>query len=220
MLLLVLAGAYLIGSIPMGYVVVKSITGKDVRDTGSGRTGGTNAMRAAGLAAGILTALLDVLKGAAGVWLAQALVKGDGQPLAMVLGGLAAILGHNYSVFLRFKGGAGGAPAVGGAIGLWPWSVLIVMPVGIAILFGLGYASVATLSVAVMSIILFAYRAYVQHAAPPEFVLYGIGALVLLGFALRPNIKRLLRGEERLIGWRARRARQAEAHVHDRPSRR
>jgi glycerol-3-phosphate acyltransferase PlsY len=210
MLILVLVLSYVIGSVPMGYVIVKAISGQDVRQVGSGRTGGTNAMRAAGLAAGMLTALLDVLKGGAGVWVAQALLPVDQRPLGMALAGLAAILGHNYSVFLRFKGGAGGAPAVGAAFAIWPLSVLIVLPVGVVILFGVGYASVATLSVGVVITALFAYRIYVMGWAS-EYILYGIGAIILLAWALRPNIRRLLRGEERLIGWRAKRLKQASA---------
>jgi acyl phosphate:glycerol-3-phosphate acyltransferase len=210
MLILILALSYVIGSIPMGYVIVKAISGQDVRQVGSGRTGGTNAMRAAGLAAGLLTALLDVLKGGAGVWVAQALLSPDQRPLGMALAGLAAILGHNYSVFLGFKGGAGGAPAVGAAFALWPLSVLIVLPVGAGILFGIGYASVATLSVAVVITALFAYRIYFMQW-PPEYIIYGLGSIILLAWALRPNIRRLLRGEERLIGWRAKRLKQASA---------
>ncbi len=211
MLYLVLIAAYLIGSIPMGFVIVKAISGQDVRQVGSGRTGGTNAMRAAGLAAGLLTALLDLFKGAAGVWLASAVLPAESRSLGMALAGLCAILGHNYSIFLRFKGGAGGAPCVGAAMGLWPWSIFIIAPVGIGMLFGLGYASIATLSVSVVITALFAYRAYVVNVAPPEFILYGVGSFVLLAWALRPNIRRLLRGEERLIGWRAKRMKQASA---------
>jgi glycerol-3-phosphate acyltransferase PlsY len=210
MLILIVLLSYVIGSIPMGFVIVKAISGQDVRQVGSGRTGGTNAMRAAGLAAGLLTALLDLLKGGAGVWIAQAVLAPDQRPLGMALSGLAAILGHNYSVFLRFKGGAGGAPAVGAAIAIWPLSVLIVIPVGVGILFGIGYASVATLSVAVVITALFAYRIYFMQWAP-EFIIYGLGSIVLLAWALRPNIRRLLRGEERLIGWRAKRLKQAGA---------
>lgn len=210
MLLFVLIGAYLIGSIPMGYAIVRAISGQDVREVGSGRTGGTNAMRAAGLAAGLLTALLDMLKGAAGVWLAQALLAPEARPLGMALAGLASILGHNYSVFLRFKGGAGGAPTVGAAMAIWPWSFLIVVPIGVLVLFGVGYASVATLSVSVVISALFVYGTYVL-GAPPEFIIYGVGSFVLLAWALRPNIRRLLRGDERVIGWRAKRLKQARA---------
>ena len=210
LVLVIVFAAYIIGSVPMGFVVVKAISGQDVRTVGSGRTGGTNAMRAAGLAAGLLTALLDLFKGAAGPWLAASVLPTETRAIGMVFAGLAAILGHNYSVFLKFKGGAGGAPAVGAAMGIWAPSLLIVLPVGVLILFGIGYASVATLSVAVVITALFAYRHYAL-GAPAEFILYGVGAFVLLAWALRPNIRRLLRGEERLIGWRAKRLKQAGA---------
>jgi glycerol-3-phosphate acyltransferase PlsY len=209
MIVLIIVAAYLIGSIPMGVVIVKAITGQDVRQVGSGRTGGTNAMRAAGLSAGILTALLDALKASTSVWLAQWLLSGDAEAGGMVLAGLAAIFGHNYSVFLGFKGGAGGAPCVGAAMAIWGPSVLIAVPLGVLILFGIGYASVATLSVAVAITALFAYRTYVLQVAPAEFILYGVGAFILLAWALRPNIRRLLRGEERIIGWRAKRMKQS-----------
>ncbi|MCA2003012.1 MAG: glycerol-3-phosphate acyltransferase, partial [Chloroflexi bacterium] len=125
--------AYLIGAIPFGLLVVKLKTGKDVREVESGRTGGTNAMRAAGFWAGFITAMLDILKGAGAVWLAAWLSPAH---WAHVAAPLAAILGHNYSIFLltrdekgrvRLGGGAGGAPSVGGAIGLWPGSVLIIL---------------------------------------------------------------------------------------------
>src|SRR5690349_8580917 len=118
--------SYVIGSVPFGLLVVKMKTGKDIREVESGRTGGTNAMRAAGLGAGIATAMLDILKGAIGMLIARWALP-DAYWLH-VLTGLAAILGHNYSIFLmerdengklRFRGGAGGAPALGGAIGIW-----------------------------------------------------------------------------------------------------
>ncbi|MEP0807207.1 MAG: glycerol-3-phosphate acyltransferase, partial [Chloroflexota bacterium] len=117
---------YLLGSIPFGLLIVKFKTGKDLREIESGRTGGTNTLRAAGFGAGLLTAILDILKGAASVWIAQTLSPGN--HLVHVLAPVAAILGHNYSIFLirrdedgklRFHGGAGGAPALGGAVGLW-----------------------------------------------------------------------------------------------------
>jgi glycerol-3-phosphate acyltransferase PlsY len=209
---LVVIAAYLIGSIPMGFILVRLLAGKDVREVGSGRTGGTNVMRAAGFGAGLLTAILDGLKGASSVWLAQGLLPAEVRPLGMALAGLAAILGHNYSIFLKFKGGAGGAPCVGAGVGLLPWSAVIVIPVGALVLFGVGYASLATLSVSLTLTALFAFR-YYTHApgAEAEYILYGLGSLGLLAWALRPNIQRLLRGEERLVGWRAKRLKRAEA---------
>ncbi len=203
-------GAYILGAIPFGLIVVKLMTGKDIRRVESGRTGGTNAMRAAGLGAGILTAALDIIKGASGVWLARAL---GGSVWMEVLAPIGIILGHNYSIFLiernddgrwHLRGGAGGAPSVGGAFGLWPWSLLIILPVGVLVFFGVGYASVTTMSVALVAIIIFAVRA-VLGLSPWQYVLYGVLAEILLMIALRPNIKRLLDGSERLHGWRAKR---------------
>src|SRR5258708_32313176 len=136
MLFLVIVLSYVIGSIPFGFLVVKTFSGRDVRDVGSGRTGGTNAMRAAGVPAGVLTAVLDTLKAAACVWMARLILPADQQVIGMVLAGLAAIVGHNYSVFLGFKGGAGGAPPLGAALAIWPWGFVIAVPFCMVVLFG------------------------------------------------------------------------------------
>src|SRR6187431_2407328 len=113
---------YILGSIPFGLLIVKLKTGKDIRTVESGRTGGTNAARAAGFGAGLLTAIMDILKGAAAVWVAEYLDPAN--HVIHVLAPVFAILGHNYSFFLlerdangklKFRGGAGGAPALGGA---------------------------------------------------------------------------------------------------------
>jgi acyl phosphate:glycerol-3-phosphate acyltransferase len=204
---LVLLG-YLLGSIPFGLIIVKLKTGKDIRQVESGRTGGTNAMRAAGLSAGLLTAIMDVLKGAVAVWIAQALTSSH---WVAVLAPIGAILGHNYSLYLpefdekgrfkRLRGGAGGAPALGGAFGLWAPSILIILPMGAAVFFGLGYASVTTMSVAFFAILVFGAR-YLLGAPGASWIdmFYGIVAGALLTWALRPNIKKLLSGTERVVG--------------------
>jgi glycerol-3-phosphate acyltransferase PlsY len=194
--------AYVIGSIPFGLLIVKLMTGKDIRTVESGRTGGTNALRAAGLWAGLMTALMDILKGAVGVWIARAVFPDN--TLLHVLTPLAAILGHNYSIFLierdeqghfkRLRGGAGGAPSVGGAMGLWAASVLIIVPLGAVVFFTLGYASITTMSVALFAIIVFAIR------GQWVYVLYGVVAELLLIWALRPNIRKLFAGTERVVG--------------------
>ncbi|MBM4422475.1 MAG: glycerol-3-phosphate acyltransferase [Chloroflexi bacterium] len=207
--------AYFLGSIPFGVIIVRVMSGKDVREVGSGRTGGTNAMRAAGISAGLLTALLDILKGTFAVVLARTLTGGG--HWAEVIAGAMSVVGHNYSLFLaervtdetgrtrlKFGGGAGGAPSVGAASGLWGWSWLIIVPVGALILFGVGYASVATLSAGLIATVIFAVRA-IYFGGPWEYVAYGIIIFVLQVWALRPNIQRLMNGTERLIGWRAKR---------------
>ena len=221
----VLLLAYIIGSVPFGWLIVKMKTGKDIRVIESGRTGGTNAMRAAGFWAGILTAIMDILKGASAVWMAEALIPAV--HLVHVLAPIAAILGHNYSIFvpkrneqgriIGLKGGAGGAPSVGGAFGLWGPSILIIFPLGALVFFTLGIASVTTMSVAFFAIIIFAIRAWMGLGAWVD-VLYGVLAELLLLWALRPNLKRLFAGEERIVrqslnGWiRSKRERQQPNH--------
>lgn len=204
-----LIAAYLIGSIPFGLIFVKISTGKDIRSVESGRTGGTNAMRAAGFWIGMATALMDLIKGVVAVWLARTL--GGGNAWMEVLAPLATILGHNYSVFLperkangkiHLRGGAGGAPCVGGSLGLWPPSILIILPIAGVILYFVGYASIATLSAAFISIIIFTVTWWVG-ITPWQYIFYGVFSAVLLALALRPNIERLIKGNERVIGYRA-----------------
>lgn len=200
--------AYLMGSIPFGYLVVKVVNGRDVREVESGRTGGTNAMRAAGFGAGALTAILDVLKGAATAWVVTWLIPG--QPWVQVGAALLAIVGHNYSVFLlkrengmwKFRGGAGGATCLGGAIALWNPIILIILPLAALVYLFVGYASVTTMSIAFIAMIVFFIRA-VLGLSPWAYVIYGALALLVLIWALRPNLLRLKAGTERVVGFRA-----------------
>ena len=212
---------YFLGSFPSGLVVVRVATGQDVREVGSGRTGGTNAFRAAGPAAGLLTGLLDGLKGAIAVWVATFITGGNlftatpGNHYAEVLAGLAAVLGHIYSIFLvtrdeqgklKFKGGAGGGPSVGAAAGLWIVSLLLIVPVGVFVFFVIGYASLTTMSFGLMAIIIFSVR-YALGQGPGEHILYGVLVFALQLWALRPNIPKLIDGTERAqAGWAKRRA--------------
>lgn len=221
----VLLLAYFIGSIPFGWLIVKMKTGQDIRVIESGRTGGTNAMRAAGFWAGILTALLDILKAASVVWVAQALFPEI--HLLHVLAPIAVIIGHNYSIFVPkrneqgrivgLKGGAGGASTVGGAFGLWGPSILIIFPLGALLFFTVGIASITTMSVAFFAIIVFAIRALLGYGLWID-VLYGVLAEILLIWALRPNLQRLFSGQERIVrqslhGWiKSRRETQQPNH--------
>jgi glycerol-3-phosphate acyltransferase PlsY len=207
---------YLLGSIPFGFLIVKIRTGKDIRTVESGRTGGTNAARAAGFGAGLLTACLDILKGAAAVWIARFFTANGftDHTFIHVLAPIAAILGHNYSLFMverdeqgrfKFRGGAGGAPALGGAMGLWLPMFPIAFLAGGLIWFTLGIASVTTMAIGIIVIIVFAIRASLD-LQPAIDIWYGIMAEVLLIWALRPNIQKLFSGKERVIkyslnGW-------------------
>jgi glycerol-3-phosphate acyltransferase PlsY len=141
-----------------------------------------------------------------------------------VIAPLAAIIGHNYSIFLPkrdengkfigLSGGAGGAPSVGGAMGLWSGSILFILPLGVLAFFSIGIASITTMAVALFAAIIFAVRAS-MFGGPWIDVWYGIGAEILLVWALRPNIKKLFEGNERVVkyslnGWlRARREKKS-----------
>lgn len=209
-LLAAVVGGYLLGSIPSGVIYVRLFSGKDLREVGSGRTGGTNAMRAAGFWVGLATALTDIVKAGLAVWLAGRWMPAPLSAWGMVSAGLAAILGHNYPVWLRFKGGAGGAPAAGAAIAIWPGIGPVVIAVGALILYFVGYASVATIVAALTIVVVFGGLA-AAGLLDATFVWFGVGAVVLLAWALRPNFARLMRGEERLVGRRAKRAKTDSA---------
>ncbi|OGO16065.1 MAG: hypothetical protein A2Z14_12475 [Chloroflexi bacterium RBG_16_48_8] len=213
--ILALVLAYLLGSIPIGLLAVRLSTGKDLRKEHSGRTGGTNAMRAGGLWVGLITTLFDFLKAAGAVWLAKVFTNED--PWIVAAAGVLSVVGHNYSIFLldrsggkiRFRGGAGGASTVGASTGIWAPSMLIILPVGLVLLFGVGYASLATMATGLIATIIFFVRA-LNGSGPWAYVYFGVIVEALLLLGLKLNIQRLLQGNERLIGWRARLKRRQE----------
>lgn len=216
---LTLVSSYLVGAIPFGLIVVWVAKRKDIRTIESGRTGGTNAMRAAGVFAGAVTALLDVLKGVATAWIIQLLIPDAGFWIR-VLAALMAIIGHNYSVFLierkaggkiYLRGGAGGATALGGAIALWPQIWMYILPMAFLVFIFIGYASITTISIAFSAMIIFIVRA-ATGMNPWVYVAYGAGALFIVMWALRPNLKRLKEGTERLVGLRAYILKKAKNH--------
>lgn len=226
LVLLAVVVAYLVGSFPTGLVLVKVATGQDVRQLGSGRTGGSNAWRAAGPVVGILTTLADVFKVTFSVWLAGWITHSN--HLAEALAGAASVMGHNASIFLakrvtgpdgktrfQFDGGAGGASTVGAAFGLWPWSIVSIVPLGLFVWFIIGYPSVATMTVGVASILTFAAYA-MWWGGPPEYIIFGVLTLLLQLWALRPNIKRLMAGEEKLVSFSLR-ARLQKRRLNNQP---
>jgi glycerol-3-phosphate acyltransferase PlsY len=194
----VIAGSYLLGSIPVGLLFVRATTGKDVREVGSGRIGGTNVLRAAGPVVALLSVLGDLGKGWLAVWLARAFV---GIPTIEALAGFLAVVGHNYSIFIGFNGGAGTMTTIGGAIGLWPWNGPIMIAVGIAVVAVTRYASMGSITLALMLPALFALRAWLGDA-PWAYLIHGLGTGALTLWALRPNIRRLLEGRERQVTFR------------------
>jgi glycerol-3-phosphate acyltransferase PlsY len=187
---------YLLGSIPFGYIVGR-LQGVDVTKYGSGRTGGTNVLRTAGKKAAVVSIGLDLAKGAAAALLARWLL---GTELAVALASFAAVIGHNHSIFIGFRGGAGTGTSMGAYFFMAPWPSLIVglssAFIGFAVL---RYASVTSLlivflmSPALLIGVLFFHQP-VEHLA----FAVAVGSVVL--WSHRPNIKRLLEGTERRVG--------------------
>jgi glycerol-3-phosphate acyltransferase PlsY len=214
-----LLAAYLIGSIPFGFIIVKITSGKDIRNIQSGRTGGTNTWRAAGFSAGLATALLDIAKGASAVTIARELPAFN-NPWLLIMVPVLVIVGNNYSFYmlsrdkegrLIFGGGAGGAACLGGAIGIWWPAGPIILAVGILIYYFIGYASVTTMWIAFGSILIFSIRA-AAFGEPWAYAVYGLVAEGLLVISLLPNIQRLLNGTERLHGYRAKQRHNQESY--------
>jgi glycerol-3-phosphate acyltransferase PlsY len=150
-----------------------------------------------------------LIKSGGAVVLARAL--GAGNAWLEAAAGALAVLGHNYSVFMLqrtngkyvLRGGAGGAPTIGAAIAMWPSIGLVLLPISMGLLVGVGYASLATLSTGLLATIVFVLRARAGEG-PWAYVVFGLLAEGLLLWALRPNIRRLAEGKERIFGWRAR----------------
>jgi len=194
-LLVALPLAYLLGAFPTGYLVVRAFTGQDVRRLGSGRTGGTNVLRSAGAAAAVLTVLGDLLKGVAAVVVAHALAQ---TPLAVAMASVAAILGHNYSVFLGFEGGAGTMTSIGIALFMSPVVGAAVIVLGVAMLILRRYASLASITVALAMPALFGAGSL--WFGLPALYCAGTAIITLVViYELRPNICRLLMGTERKV---------------------
>ena len=215
---ILLAGVigYLCGATPFGFIYVKLVKGIDLRQEGSGRTGGTNSMRAAGVGVGVLTALSDVLKGFVAIWLSNLLfgnALGDLFPWAVVLIAAMCVIGHNWSVFLGWKGGAGTGPNVGWATAIW-WPML---PIGAFVMVGMllviGMASVASMSMALVIPITFAVL-YItgpeMFQTTPAYIIAGLLTSAIVAWALRPNFKRLIEGNERVVGPRAKRMKRKQ----------
>jgi len=207
--LIVLLTGYLLGSIPFGVIIVWLVAKRDVRKVGSGRTGGTNVMRAAGFLAGLLTGVMDVLKGLATGYLADLLLPGN--TLVKVFAVALVILGQIHSVFLierdeknriQLRGGAGGAAALGAAAALWGPVWTFIVPIGVFVFLVVGYASLTTVSIALVGLGVFVYR-YFAGLGPWQHILFGLLALLLVCWALRPNFQRLANGTERTVGLRA-----------------
>jgi glycerol-3-phosphate acyltransferase PlsY len=185
-------GGYLIGSIPIGFLAVGVITERDVREEGSGRTGGTNAYRAGGFLGGFLTIVGDFLKGMCAVAFGALTLPVIWAP---VLSGLGGVLGHNASIFLAFRGGAGTIANMGAATAFWPPALLFVAPIFVLGMFVIRVASVVSIILNSGAVIIFLILV-LFFGYPWPLLVYTVGALLLTLYALRPNIDRLRAGTE------------------------
>ena len=182
---------YLLGSIPFA-VIIARIKGVDILKVGSGNPGATNVRRAVGKSAGNLCFLFDTLKGAAAAGWPQLSALDASNPFGLAIIGLfAAIMGHSYSVFLKFRGGKGVATTIGGLLTLMPWVLLAGLLVWTAVFYTTRYVSLASmalgLSLPVSSLIL---------SQPPEGTLFSAFLAMLILIRHRLNISRLLAGTE------------------------
>jgi acyl phosphate:glycerol-3-phosphate acyltransferase len=188
-----IAGAYLVGAIPFGLLFGRALGGVDVRSAGSGNIGATNVLRAAGKKAALFTLLADCLKGLIPVLLAAHLFS---DVWITVLSGMAAILGHNFPVYLKFKGGKGVATSYGVVLAVAPWTGLICLLAWAGAAAIWKYSSLSALvSFAVYPLIIFAVHG---DSKPQEFLSLFVFALIY--YRHRENIKRLLSGTESKIG--------------------
>ncbi len=187
---------YLLGSIPTGYLMVKAFTGQDVRKIGSGRTGGTNVLRAAGGPAFMMTIIGDISKGALSVLLARFWFGTD---LPQFVAGFFALVGNNWSLYLRGQGGAGVMTTVGTLIAITPVPVLLFAPFPVLLVVITRIASVGSLVAAIGGSLIFLVLTLLGYETISHLIyVLAVGALLI--FVHVPNIKRLREGRERRIG--------------------
>ena len=202
---------YLLGSIPFGLLISKRSNRLDIRQYGSGKIGATNVLRAVGRKAAALVVVLDASKGALAVVLAELiigrsyLVIGDfglGMLVAQVMAALAAIAGHNWSVFLRFRGGRGVTTFFGGLMALYPPAALFG---GEVLIIGTGltrYASLGSIA-GVVGTYTILVPLTIMKGFPIEYLAYALIGTIMVIVMHRDNITRLISGKERKLGDRA-----------------
>ncbi len=187
---------YFVGAFPTGYIVGRLWKGIDIREYGSGRTGGANILRTVGAFPAAITTLGDVGKGVVAVLVARALWHNE---TAAVVAALAALVGHNWPLFLGWHGGAGVGTTFGGLLILEPVTTLVVALSGFLVAVISRYVSLGSLAFAfLIPLALLGQRLFFRGSW--EHLVYGILAGGIIVFALRPNIGRLLKGTERRIG--------------------
>jgi len=197
-LVLISIAAYLLGSIPFGLLFAWLFSGPDVRAAGSGNIGAANVARVVGKSAGILTLIFDAGKGSAAVWLAAR--YSEENAAWMMIAGIAALAGHCFPVWLKFRGGKGVATAAGVFLILSPLATLGAVLLFLAIVCSWRYVSLGSISAATAMPLLI-YFLWAPGHAPPLPVSFGtLLAAVLIVWNHRANIQRLVAGEEPRFG--------------------
>lgn len=182
--------SYLIGSIPSGFLLTKYVMKKDVREYGSGNIGATNVARVMGLKAGVLVAVFDILKGYLGVLVGQAIL-GSGASAVILLVAIAAIAGHDWSIFLGFSGGKGVATTFGVILRLYPLAFLVYALIWLLLVITTRYVSLGSI-VGSMSLPIVVYFSGFESF----HVFFAVLLSLFVMYTHRANIKRLLNGEE------------------------
>jgi len=199
--LLIIGAAYLLGSIPFGYLIVRATQGADVRETGSGGTGATNVSRRAGKLAGVLTLLLDALKGAAAIAIARILVGFSPFSASadwwIAAAAIAALLGHIFPIWLGFRGGKGVATGVGVFLMLAPVAVAFAAILFIVIVLLTRYVSLGSILAAIAIPVVILIKNSVASRGDVRPVLFAaVAGAALIVFAHWENLGRLMRGNE------------------------
>lgn len=191
---LLVAGAYLLGSVPFGLILGKLFGAGDVRKAGSGNIGATNVARTAGNFAGAMTLLLDAAKGALPVWAAARITEDNAT--WMMLAGIAAFAGHCFPIWLKFKGGKGVATAAGIFLMLSPLAFLGALLLFVLVAGFWRYVSLASISAAAAMPLLI-YFLWAPRHAPPLAITFGTLVLaIVIAFKHDGNIQRLVEGTE------------------------
>jgi glycerol-3-phosphate acyltransferase PlsY len=201
--ILALLFGYLVGSFPTGYLAARFLGGVDVRTVGSGRTGGTNVLRSAGRTAAIITIVGDTIKGIVAVYLARVIWAAE-PDIALIasLTALGIVLGHNYSIFLGFKGGAGTMTGGGALMALDPAILLASAIIPIIFAYITRMSSIGSLLFSGIGFLIGLILVY-YNAIPTAYLIYLGGFCLISWYAHRPNIERLRAGTERRIGDKA-----------------
>jgi glycerol-3-phosphate acyltransferase PlsY len=200
--------AYLLGAIPFGLIISRRMAHVDIREHGSGNIGATNVFRTLGNRLGLLTAILDLSKAAVAVLIAMLIIGNETfvvaghdihLQLAQILAAISAMVGHNWSVYIKFRGGKGVACFIGGLLVINWMVALIGLAAGIIIALTTRYVSLGSMLMAVCVLLALVALALLAVSAP-VYIVYGLLAAGLIVFQHRSNIMRLQSGTELKLG--------------------